>query len=166
MPAHVVFLGLGTFIGLVFCQILVWNIFEIKRPIRTLTFLFFLLPIVGFVGLTIGNVIAPIEVLAALILHLLLSSAYVQNYPSFEEDIPYFRILLLIFESRDKASCEHTFIDCLATPQLLNNKFKGLVNGELIVRNGGQDCLTRAGHFLVGFFSAYRKWLGLEMGNG
>ena len=101
-----------------------WNIFEIKRPIRTLTFLFFLLPIVGFVGLAIGNVIAPIGVLAALILHLLLSAAYVQTYPTLQEDIPSFRILLLIFESRDKGISEQTFIDCLATPQLLDNKFK------------------------------------------
>ena len=166
MPLHVVSVGIGVFVGAVIVQSLVWNLYRIDRPIQILGILFFLLPTIGFVALTIWGILSPIESTTALIFHLLMASAYVQSYPALQEDIPSFRILLLIRESGGGPVAERIITDRLADTSLFVNKIEDLVDEGLVVRKENQWVLTRAGRLLVRFFSAYRRWLGLEAGSG
>ena len=57
-------------------------------------------------------------------------------------------------------------IERLADAKLFVNKIEDLVDEGLVVKIGNQWVLTMAGRLLVGFFSAYRRWLGLEAGGG
>jgi len=166
MPAHVLILGIGVFLGALFIQILVWNVFEILRPIKILALIFIILPVVVFILLIALNYVNWVEVIAALLLHLFLSSAYIQSYPLFQEDIPSFRIVLYIRDYEYRSLTTQKIVNQLATDDLFSNKLQNLIDDGLVAREGKELFLTRLGHLLVWCFSRYRSWLGLDIGRG
>ena len=95
MPVHVLWLGIGVFLGAVCIQILVWNVRRILGPMKVQALLLIVFPTVGIGLLVAFNLMLWVDAIAILIFLFLLSSAYIQSYPAFQEDIPSFRIMLL-----------------------------------------------------------------------
>ena len=166
MPVHVVWLRIEVLLGAVCIQILVWNVFRVLRPIKILVLVFIILPIAVFILLIALNHIHWVEIIAALLLHLLLSSAYIQSYPVFQEDIPSFRIVLYIRDYEYRSLTTQKIVNQLATDDLFSNKLQNMIDDGLVAREGKELFLTRSGHFLVWCFSRYRSWLGLDVGRG
>lgn len=166
MPIHVLLLGIGIFVAAVCTQILVWNIRRISRPMTVLPVLLIVFPTVGIGLLVIFDLMLWIDAFATLILLCLLSSAYIQSYPIFQEDIPSFRIMLFVRDFGTAPFSEQVIIDRLDTDDLFVDKLQDLIDDGLIVRTSEGLILTRSGQLLVIFFSTYRRWLGLNYGVG
>ena len=106
------------------------------------------------------------ETIAAMVLQFLLSASYVQSYPAFQEEIPSFRILLLIQELEDRPVSKEIITRKLASASLFQDKINDLIDEGLLISENGNLYLTKGSRLLVLLFSAYRKWLGLDTGKG
>ena len=158
--------GLGLFVTMVIFQIMIWWFYRIERVLLAMLVLFFCIPLVGFCVLVVLEVASGLDLFSSLLIHLLLSSAYIQTYPVFQEDIPSFKIVLLLRENVSNGVSKQIIVETLARDELFSAKLQDLVDDGLVSRVGHELTLTKTGNLLSLLFTRYRSWLGLESGHG
>ncbi len=158
--------GLGLFFTMAIFQIVIWWVYRIERALLVMLVLFFGIPVVGSCVLVVLEVASGLDLFSSLLIHLLLSSAYIQTYPVFQEDIPSFKIVLLLKENASNGVLQQIIVETLARDELFSAKLQDLVDDGLVSRVGQDLTLTKTGNLLSLFFTGYRSWLGLERGHG
>ena len=159
-------LGLAAFFLAVVAQIVVWNLFIVRRPLRTLVFIFLSVPALvvalGLVDLELDLA----QLTASVLLAYFCSTAYVFTYPAFQEDIPSFRILLIVRASENQGIDEPNILGSLANSALFSGKADDMIDDGMIEFGSDRIQLTSLGALIARSFSLLRKWLGLTDGDG
>jgi len=105
-----------------------------------------------------------LDSLGAALLWLALAAAYIQTYPALKEDIPSFRLLLLL--EKHPGMSKEAIIEAMKQENLFSAKLDELENERLVVEKKGKVALSPAGRKLANLFYYYRKILGLKPGEG
>lgn len=149
-------------------QVCIWRFFIIRKEILTLGIIYFLIPILGTLALSIpAKLFQSLDSLLILLLHLSLSCAYIQTYPALKENIPSFKILLIIDAMTEQGSSRDDLIQKLSASGLIARKINELDGDGLVTRgDDGNLTLLPTGRILAYIFKTYRRVLGLNRGLG
>ena len=159
--------GVGVFAAMLALQLGLWRLVRVRREILWLLVLYLVFPVLtGIAVYSIGLIeVAPL--LAVTFLYLALAAAYIQTYPALRENIPSFRILLLIDAHANAALSADEIVNQMRNEGLFHTKVDDLVNDGLAQRApDGRLVLTRYGAVLADVFRRYRTLLGLKIGHG
>jgi hypothetical protein len=161
---YILFTGLLSFVLALIAQIFIWRIWTPKKQMFWLFGIFLCLPL--FVLIVCANwfALTLLDSFAAALLWLAMAAAYIQTYPALREDIPSFRLLLLL-ENQPGISKEQ-IIAAMKTNNLFSAKLGELENDSLLINKNGRLELSPAGRKLANLFYYYRKMLGLKPGEG
>ena len=167
MPTAIVLEGLGYFLFAFLIHICLWRTVKIKKEIFWLFFIFLFLPLtVALARFSLGFLNFP-GFASAELLSLALALAYMQTYPTFRKDIPTFRILLLIHDSKGRGlSMEEVLGAVHDDSELFFEKIDELENDKLVTKSEGYLTLSPAGRLMARVFIVYRRLLGFETGPG
>lgn len=154
-------------------HIFVWRFaFPKSRP-TALLFIFIILPSAFFILYVVSIKLRLIqyifglsfyEWIAAYLLHLVLSCAYILSYPAVEAFSPSLAIILLIGDSQ--GVLYEDLAKSLKKDVLLEPRIKDLFEAELVKRDGDYIVITSKGRALVKSFIFLRTFLGLSEGKG
>lgn len=165
--ASIIAIGFGSFTLMLLTQLVLWRVMRVRREVLWLLLLYLVLPtLFAVVTLATGQVDA-LSLFAIGLLHLALAGAYIQTYPALRENIPSFRILLLIDRHAHSGVTAEQVIDYLRSEGLFDSKIDDLVNDGFATKMAdGRLMPTRYGAWLADVFRLYRKLLGLQTGHG
>ena len=107
-----------------------------------------------------------LDLSAIVLLHIALSSAYIQVYPASQATSPSLKILLLIKKSMPHGMAEIQIQKVFNPKELLETRIQDLVDSGLVWENGDKLALTSSGHALILPFVFLRQILGLPAGKG
>jgi hypothetical protein len=159
--------GVGLFVVMLALQVLVWRLLRVRREIAWLFGLYLAIPGVLGISLCAMRAAEPLSILAVGLLYLALAAAYIQTYPALRENIPSFRILLLVDRHSESGLSESEIVARLRGEGLFQTKVDDLVRDGLARKApDGKLQATGSGAFLAGVFRAYRNLLGLRIGKG
>lgn len=158
-------LGLVTFSISLLLHAMIWNLYMVRKEIRTLLVVFVAVPTFSYFGAGVASFVPPWSLAAAGLLHLMLACAYIQTYPALREDIPSVAILFYI---RDNPGLDRDEIiaQIACRGHLLTQKVEDLCRDGLAEKCGDRLILTRSGSILAGAFQAYRRLLGARREQG
>lgn len=139
-------------------QLLVLRIFNPKKVIHSLFFIFFVIVPLLIILYTVFN-------FKILLLYYLIAAAYIQTFPAIQADSPSLKIIDLIGNSKDGLKKEE-IINAFLEESLREERLRDLINEGLIVKKNEELILTKKGKFLAKTFILYRKILGLKRGAG
>lgn len=165
MTAYILFTGLLSFALALIVQIVIWRIRVPKKQMFCLFGIFLCLPLLVLIVCANWFALTLLDSLAATLLWLAMAAAYIQTYPALREDIPSFRLLLLL-EKEQAGMSKEQIITAMKTDNLFSAKLDELENENLLVTKNGRLELSPAGRKLAHLFYYYRKMLGLERGEG
>lgn len=166
MPARVILVALATVAIAMIVHVAWWRMRRPAADIAAIFRVFLVVPTAAYAGLAIGGAlgilpISPGEATLSLVLHLALSSAYVQTYPAAQAQSPTLAILLAVGSSPDGLS-EAGIARALDGGGLVAERATDLLRNGLLVRQGARIRPSPTGHFMALAFGAYRRWLGLS----
>jgi len=164
LTASILLTGLLCFVLALIVHIVIWRIWAPKKQLFWLFAIFLCLPLFALIACANGFELTLLDSLAAALLWLAMAAAYIQTYPALKEDIPSFRLLLLL-ENRLGMSKED-IIAVMKQNNLFSAKLDELENDRLVVEKKGRFELSSAGRKLADLFYYYRKILGLKPGEG
>lgn len=157
--------GIIGFLASLVAQVMIWRIFHVQRELLVLALLFLIFPAAIYLA---AYLIVPTSGLTwpmIALLHLVLSSAYVQTYPALREDIPSVAILFIIRDNpglgSDEIIAKMASRDCLFA-----RKIDDLCRDGLATKHDAGLTLTRSGMMLAMVFHIYRKILGVQRDQG
>ena len=162
--APILFTGILCFVLALIAQIFIWRIWAPKKQMFWLFGIFLCMPLFALIACANWFELTLLDSFAAALLWLAMAAAYIQTYPALKEDIPSFRLLLLL-EKRAGMSKEQ-IIAAMKTDNLFSAKLDELENDSLLVDKNGRLELSPAGRKLADLFYYYRKMLGLKRGEG
>jgi len=174
MSIEILVSGILLFIGSLFIHAFLWRIRFPRRPAVTLFFIFFILPALAWSlylflvllrFLPAGYVPAFINVVAILLLHYSLSSAYILSYPAVEAISPSLAIALFMGERGYEATYDE-LVALFPDESILMPRVKDLINSKCVTLNNETLTLRLRGRVLLGFFIAFRSFIGLKQGRG
>ncbi len=166
MPFRILALSLLLFMGVFMLHVAVWRLFRVCREMLLLALLFLAVPGVALVVVLVAGWLAPAETLAMALMVYSLSVAYIQTYPGLKDDIPSFRILMLLDQAGREGLTESEILARIGEQSLFAFKVAELENDSLVIRDGDRVRLTPAGRILATVFRSYRRLLGLGLGKG
>ncbi|TAM45949.1 MAG: hypothetical protein EPN55_06960 [Gammaproteobacteria bacterium] len=166
MPFRILALSLLLFAGVFVLHVAVWRLFRVRREMLLLALLFLAVPGVALVVALVSGRLAPVETMATVLMLYALSVAYIQTYPGLKDDIPSFRILMLLDQAGRGGMTESEILDQIGEQSLFAFKVAELESDSLVIRNGDRVRLTPAGRMLATVFRSYRRLLGLGPGKG
>lgn len=149
-------------------HIAVWRIRRPKNDILGLLVIFALLPASAAALLFLSRShfgLGGSECAAILVLHLAIAAAYIQSYPPAQAVSPSLQILIYVGQSPDGLSRDQ-ILALFDDAKMVSVRFQDLIHTGLIEPEGSAYRLSPAGRRLIGFFVAYRRWLGLEFKGG
>jgi hypothetical protein len=164
LTISILFTGVLCFLFALIAQIVIWRIWAPKKQLFWLFSLFFCLPLFILMACANRFELTLLDSLAAALLWLALAAAYIQTYPALKEDIPSFRLLLLL--EKHPGMSKEAIIEAMKQENLFSAKLDELENDTLLVNKKGRLGLSPAGRKLADFFYFYRKMLGLKPGKG
>ncbi|GMR05078.1 MAG: hypothetical protein BMS9Abin23_1010 [Thermodesulfobacteriota bacterium] len=174
MSIHVFVSGIFLFSASICLHIALWRIrYPGNRPLALFS-IFFIVPVAAVLlySLLVHRGLAPYALpltlndwLAAFLLHLSLSSAYILTYPAVEALSPSLVIVLLIGENEEGLE-RRDLAGVLADDVLLTPRISDLIEMKLVNKSGDYLRLTGKGNFLIRFFIIYRRFIGLPAGRG
>ena len=103
---------------------------------------------------------------AVLLLHLALSSAYIQSYPAAQAMAPSLEIAYAVRRSMPRGLSRHELAAQLNTRALVRDRVEDLVTDRLVRLERDRYVLTPASATLVRFFLGLRALLGLRQPGG
>jgi hypothetical protein len=165
MTIYVLSTGFICFALALTTQIVIWRICAPKKQMFWLFGIFLCLPLLAPIVCTLLFEFKLLDSLAATLLWLAMAAAYIQTYPALREDIPSFKLLLLL-EKEQAGMSKKQIITAMKTDNLFSTKLEELENDSLLVTKNGKLELSPAGRKLANLFYFYRKMLGLERGEG
>lgn len=166
MPFRIFVLSLLLFMGVFALHVAVWRLFRVRREMVLLALLFLAIPGVALVAALVSGLLAPVETFAAALMLYALSMAYIQTYPGLKDDIPSFRILILLDQAGSEGMTESEILGRIGEQSLFAFKVAELEGDSLVIRVGDRVRLTPAGRILATVFRSYRRLLGLGLGKG
>lgn len=167
MTTSILFTGLLCFVFALISQVLIWRIWSPKKQMFWLFAIFLFLPLFILIVCINRFELSWLDSLAAALLWLAMAAAYIQTYPALSEDIPSFRLLLLLENNSNKQGMsQEQIISGVKQYNLFSAKLDELENDSLLVEKNGKLELSFAGKKLADFFYYYRKILGLKLGEG
>ena len=107
-----------------------------------------------------------LEVAAVLLLHLALSSAYIQSYPAAQAMAPSLEIAYAVRRSMPRGLSREELLARLNTGALVQERVEDLVADRLVRVEGDRYFLTPASAGLIRFFLGLRALLGLRQPGG
>ncbi len=159
--------GVSVFLVLLFLQIVIWRVVDVKREMLGLAMLFVVVPAILVASLTIMFKTNSLDLVMSGFLYLALACGYIQTYPALREDVPSFRILFAIDASGSAGLTEEELVVRMQSGDLVSKKLQDLSRDRLVgVNDDGFLYLLPAGRMLALVFRAYRKALGLSRGLG
>jgi hypothetical protein len=164
LTTSILFTGLFCFVFALISQVLIWRIRPPKKQMFWLFGIFLFLPLFILIVCINRFELSWLDSLTAALLWLAMAAAYIQTYPALKEDIPSFRLLLLL-EKQPRMNNEQ-IIAAMKQYNLFSAKLDELENDSLLVEKNGKLELSLAGKKLADFFYYYRKILGLKLGEG
>lgn len=173
MRPAVIFLGIALFILSLGVHIIIWRVRTPWLSSFMLVLLLLGIPAAGVLSAVAwaeqGGSLSgfrTVEWLAALLLHLSLSAAYIASYPAVRAVSPSLDILQMISSSMDGRMGRDELIRRYSEARLVTARIDDLLEYRLVVMRGGRFSLTAPARWIVLIFSAYRKLLGLSEGSG
>lgn len=159
-----VLLGLAAFALGLGVHVAAWRL---VRPVKHLTALAaaFGPACLGLPTAALWAGAGPFEAAAAALLASACAAAYIQTYPAAQARSPTLVIVGLLAESAGGLS-EAELRRALSSTPLVGARVSDLVDAGWLVREGRGLRLGPPGRRLVGLFSRYRAFLGLEAGRG
>lgn len=158
--------GLAVFFAFWVLHLLWWRWSRPKGEIRPLVAVFLLLPGVLFLGIhRFYPFWGALDLALAFTVHLALAVVYIQTYPAIASTIPSFRILIGVHAAKEGLSVpeiERLF----AQGELIGSRVE-LLGEDGLVRSGEKGPrLSAFGQLLAVVFLTYRRFLGLQRGQG
>ncbi len=156
--------GIIGFLASLAAQVMIWRLFRVQRELLVLALLFLIFP--AAVYLVVSLVVpTPVTWLMIALLHLVLSSAYIQTYPALREDIPSVAILFVIRDTPGLSS-EEVIAEMASRGDLSTRKIDDLCRDGLATKQSTGLTLTRSGIIFAMAFHIYRKILGTQRDQG
>jgi len=156
----------SLFLLVFFTQVIIWNSKRIKKEILIL-FLIYLSPILLIISFYWYLNLIILDIFIISILYIFLSLTYLQTYPALREDIPSFRILFIIEKSGKKGITKKNLEKKFIKNRLIHSKYDDLIlDGMIHFNSNGYLRLSFFSSWLLNFFSLYRSFLGLKVGDG
>lgn len=163
----VLLVGSGVFLCCLFLHVFLWRIKHPNNHAGTLLLVFFA---TGAVLLYFSFLFWPhfsgLDLLAAALLHVSLSCAYIQAYPASQADSPSLKILVLIGNSMPDGMTETEIQTHFHPAELFSARIRDLLDARLIRQINGDLILTPQGRGFILPFLILRKLLGLSAGRG
>ena len=167
-------LGLTLFLVCWLVHLVIWRLIKPQAYPIWLSVIFLLFPLVivavfcigGHMHLQAENALP--DIMAAGLLHLVLSCSYICGFAGIVEYSPSAEILLVVKEHMPIGIPEESLkVDSLTEYALTGKRINHLLGVGLVSRNKGRYFLTRAGRIIAHLSRFYRKFLGVdEMGEG
>lgn len=167
MKPAVLFTAFGLFVFCLTLHILLWRFRHPRRHALALLVIF-LGPLVlfPFVAVKIWPLVSWIDLVAVSLLHIALSSAYIQIYPASQADSPSLRILRVVEGAAPRGLTEEEIHISFDPEKLLEARIRDLLEAGLVSSAGDALTLTGRGRMLITPFIYLRKILGLRPGKG
>lgn len=173
MTATVLLIGFLAFAGCLAVHVVLWRVARPRSDMRALFNIFLVVP--STVALLVGaaGVVAPgagfpdgLDVAAMLLLHWVLSSAYIQSYPAAQAMAPSLEIAYAVRRSMPRGLSREELLARLNTGALVQERVEDLVADRLVRLDGDHYVLTPASARLIRFFLGLRALLGLRQPGG
>ena len=170
MKASLLLGGFLVFFSALIFHIAQWRLRRPKNDVLWLFLIFIFAPtaaavVWALVSLGTGGP-ALGEIAAVLILHLALSSAYIQTYPCAQAVSPSLEMLIIVSLYGPKGISEEELSKYFDDAKLVGSRFEDLINTSLIQGKNGVYVLSPVARGIILFFIMFRKLLGLEFKGG
>ncbi len=164
--SSVLLTGFSTFAASLTLHILIWRLSRPRNDIRALFMIFIAAPVLVFAGIFAmqPGLIQLVHWIAVTLLHIALSSAYIQTYPTAQAISPSLEIMILVARNGGLPAeeIEKHFTD----GKLVLSRFDDLLNAGLAEETDGKISLTSSGKRFIRSVVLYRKLLGVEYQGG
>ena len=166
--------GFAGFLVCLLAHILVWRNRRPKNDIFSLFLIFMIAPSVllglyglaGAAGWAAPGPFSIPEIAALYLLHLALSSAYIQTYPCAQAESPSLKMMLIVSKHMPQGISESDLAKLFDDGKLVHSRFHDLLHTGLMVEKGGRYSLSPVAERIIRFFVVYRKILGLQIKGG
>jgi hypothetical protein len=173
MTAAVLLIGFLAFAGCLAVHVVLWRVARPRSDMRALFTIFLGVPSAVALLVAAAGALAPgaglldgLDVVAALLLHGALSSAYIQSYPAAQAMAPSLQIAHAVRRSMPRGLSREELVARLNTAALVQERVEDLVADRLVRVEGDRYVLTPASAGLVRFFLGLRALLGLRRPGG
>ncbi|OGR53642.1 MAG: hypothetical protein A3I11_00650 [Elusimicrobia bacterium RIFCSPLOWO2_02_FULL_39_32] len=175
MFKSIIIIGVSYFFLCLFLHIIVWKINRPKNDFLALFLIFLFFPLalyfISFLLFYVNNIVPnsyiPLETLLAIyLLHLSLSSVYIQSYPLAQAVSPSLKILKIVGDAMPKGLNKQEIFHHFDLSDLIIKRIEDLSDNKFIKNENECLTLTYFGKFLAKFFIFYRAFLGLPPGKG
>lgn len=155
---------LGLFVLALVAQVLVWRIWLPPRQTPALLVLFLVVPIVVFVTMaSLGRlpVLAPADVVRALLFYVPCVLAYTILYSSFEMQSPTLMIVSYLASARGVGRTEPELRAHIGQVTPLEQRLRIMIAGGLLTEDGGVLSLSGQGRFFANLFEIGARVFGV-----
>ena len=166
MPLVIFYYGVILFLAAFILHVLIWRYAKASKEMFLLFLLFLVFPGIAISVGVILHYFGGKEIAAIALLHYSLAIAYIQTYPGLRDDIPSFRILMLLDRAGGEGMSESELLNGIGEASLFAFKVSELESDRLVIGDGDRIRLSTAGRILATVFIGYRRLLGLELGKG
>ncbi len=173
MRAAVLAAGFVSFACCLILHVVLWRVARPRSDIRCLLILFLAAPaVIALVACAVALTNATVrcldrlDVLAVLLMHLALSSAYVQTYPAAQARSPSLEIAYAVGRSMPRGLSREELLAIVDTGRLVDARVEDLLANRLVRREGDRYGLTALSTGLVRVVLVIRFLLGLPRYGG
>lgn len=169
----VIVISISFFILIFFIHVFIWRKLKPKGHIKSIITLFIFIPITLLLLCELAlfafsfKIIPLVAFLLGLILYICAALVYILTYPAIQAWSPSLFIVNIIGNSK-KVKSENEIRELLLSEGLISGRVDDLIADSLVIRDYDKNelCLTQKGRFIAKIFFLYRKFLGVEAGQG
>jgi len=152
-------------------HIAIWRVRPPYASALVLVFLMVGLPTIGLAALmtapeVVGPRVAATDVAAVLLLHVSLAAAYIASYPAARAVSPSLDILCYLASAGPRGLTEAEMTARYTAERILQSRIDDLAVYKFLFERDGRYHLSRMARVVAAGFLAYRKLLGLPVGQG
>lgn len=167
MSGAVLVWGIGAFVIALAAHIVWWRVRRPRSDIAALLLVLLVAPVTLCIGLWYrSRPFDGVDLLAALLLHVSLASAYIQTYPAAQAASPSLQILLGLGARRADGLTLDELSAHFSQDHLVGARLDDLLANKLVRPVEGGYALSASATALVRFFVAFRALLGLREKGG
>jgi hypothetical protein len=173
MTVAVLLAGFTSFSCCLGLHVVLWRVARPRSDMRGLFSIFLVVPTAVALLILAARAVVPeagmpdgLQVAAVLLLHLALSSAYIQSYPAAQAMAPSLEIAYAVRRSMPRGLSREELLARLNTGALVQERVEDLVADRLVRVEGDRYVLTPASAGLIRFFLGLRALLGLRQPGG
>lgn len=170
MSYTVILIAFVFFLSSMLLHVIIWRFFKPRRLVRALFIVLLFIPalavfsIIFFLSNALGLLTS--DWLGVLLMHLVLTSAYIISYPAIQAKCPSLTMLLLIEDSAGHGSTVEDISLAFSDESLREARLNDLVDDSMIVCRGDEYYMTLKGGLHLWPLIILRRLLGLPTGKG